>query len=56
MCGGAKRMMLHYLPTAVLAAGGNLVPRRPRLHGQRLPLVRFNDPLDLFPIRQISLS
>ena len=57
-------MMLHYFYEGILATGGNLaIPFGPDVHDggavyafNVYHLVRVDDPLELFPMRRVSLS
>jgi hypothetical protein len=63
ICGIAKQYLLHYFYDGILATGGNLaIPFGPDVHDggpvytfNVYHLMRIDDPLELFPIRRVSL-
>jgi hypothetical protein len=63
ICGIAKQYLLHHFYDGILATGGNLaIPFGPDVHDggpvytfNVYHLMRVDDPLELFPIRQRSL-
>jgi hypothetical protein len=63
ICGIAKQYLLHYFYDGILATGGNLaIPFGPDVHDggpvytfNVYHLMRVDDPLELFPIRQLSV-